>query len=219
MTSLSPPPLPCFDRWPPAVRSAERLRGTLLRCGPGVRGAGWPETPRVRAAALSHWLAADRVAVRLTAAWVWGASREPGPPLEFSTLDRRRPEHRTPASGVSLHQFCYTDDELWAFGPGLRVTAPAQTACDLLRKPGEFDRSHRVAVRLLIGMLPGGAEEVRARLTSGRAQYRTVALHRLDPRSPPPSRPRRPASPIPRPASAVPLPAPAHRPSGQLVMR
>lgn len=180
MTQRSLPPLPCFDHWPAAVRSAERLRGTLLRCGPGVRGVGWPETPRVRAAALRPWLDADHVAVRLTAAWVWGVCREPGHPLEFSTLNRRRPERRTPAPGVSVHQFAYAHHELSAFAPDLRVTTPAQTACDLLRNPEAFDRAHLVAVRLLIRMIPGGSDQLRTTLRNGRAQYRAVALRRLD---------------------------------------
>ncbi|EYT52754.1 hypothetical protein H490_0112310 [Leucobacter sp. UCD-THU] len=180
MTASAPPLLPRFDRWPPAVRSAERLRGSLVGCGPGVRGAGWPDTPRVRASALGPWLTPDRVAVRLTAAWVWGACRDPGRPLEFSTLGGRRPPLRRRGPDLALHQFVYPDEALHVFDPGLRVTGPAQTVCDLLRTPGAFEPRRRVAVRLLLPLVAGGADEIRARLVNGRAQYRCVALGRLD---------------------------------------
>ncbi len=101
----TPPPLcpihqaggrvPRWDRWPEAVRSAELRAGSLVRCGPGYRPVGWPETPRVRAAALAPWLGAGRTAVLGTAAWIWGAAREPGSPLEIATEARAelRAEH------------------------------------------------------------------------------------------------------------------------------
>lgn len=193
------PALPRFDHWPEAVQFAEHLRGTLVRCGPGFRGAGWPDTPRVRAAALGAWLTPDRIAVRMTAAWVWGACREPGRPLEFSTVGRRRPTHRGTAPDIVLHQFAYAEPELQRLDEGLVVTTPEQTACDLLRVPGPFPLSHRVAVRLLGCMSEGGIETIRERIASGRPQYRATALARLD-------------------GAAGPRP-PHHRLGGQLVMR
>ena len=82
------PDPPRFDLWPEALRSAELRRGTLVACGPGVRGVGWPDSPRVRLAALAPWLSGGRVAAFRTAAWVWGAAREPGRPLRVTTVGR-----------------------------------------------------------------------------------------------------------------------------------
>ncbi|MBN9612266.1 MAG: hypothetical protein J0H64_02150, partial [Actinobacteria bacterium] len=85
-----PPRPPRYDLWPAAVRSAARLHGALVPCGPGYRGIGWPETPTVRASALAEFLSNDRIATHLTAAWVWGAARSPGRPVRVSTRGRRR---------------------------------------------------------------------------------------------------------------------------------
>jgi hypothetical protein len=111
---------------------------------------------------------------------VWGACRDPGRPLEFSTLGGRRPPLRRRGPDLALHQFVYPDEAQHVFDPGLRVTGPAQTVCDLLRTPGAFEPRRRVAVRLLLPLVAGGADEIRARLVNGRAQYRCVALGRLD---------------------------------------
>lgn len=173
----SPPPVPRFDRWPHAVRSAELLRGTLVRCGPGVRPVGWPETPRVRAAALAPWLTPDRIAIRMSAAWIWGAARRPDAPLELSTADRRRPEPGAHRDHL-LRQFRYADDALRLLD-GFVVTDPEQTVYDLLRVPHGFGRRHRVACRLLLRLVPDGREGVAQRLERQHSHYRALARSRL----------------------------------------
>ncbi|WP_146120021.1 hypothetical protein [Leucobacter massiliensis] len=165
------------DHWPEAVRSAELMRGTLLRCGPGVRLAAWPETPRVRAAALAPWLTPDRIAIRMVAAWVWGAARDPGRPLEFSTAGRRRPSAQR-RSELVLRQYHYPEGTVVPLD-GLLVTVPEQTVYDLLRSPGDFGDRQRLACRLLAQLVSGGRAGLAARLEQQHAQFRALARRRL----------------------------------------
>ncbi|MFT4232259.1 MAG: hypothetical protein QM606_05720, partial [Leucobacter sp.] len=160
-----------------AVRSAELLRGALVRCGPGVRPVGWPDVPRVRAAALAPWLSADRIAIRMCAAWIWGAAREPGLPLEFSTTERRRPGRREHPDHL-LHQFAYDERALHRFD-GFALTAPEQTLHDLLRIPEAFSPDRRVACRLLLRLVEGGRDRVEQRIGEQRGPFRTLARTRL----------------------------------------
>lgn len=186
MTFITPVParrtqlraVPLVDHWPQAVRSVELLRGTLVRCGPGLRRAGWPETPRVRTAALAPWLGSDRIAIRMSAAWIWGAARSPGPPLEFSTAGRRRPDRRVHRDHL-LYQFGYADDAL-RYLDGFAVTAPEQTVYDLLRMPDGFTDRQRVACRLLLQLVPGGRAGLQERLALQHSQHRALARKRLE---------------------------------------
>ena len=131
--------------WPPAIRSAELLRGTLVRCGPGVRPIGRPESPRQRLAALSPWLE-DRIACGATAAWVWGARPTPGAPLRCAMPGRRRPP-TVPPPGVVIHQLTLKPDDVETLG-GRHITSPLRTAVDLL-KSLQYERRDRESVRLL----------------------------------------------------------------------
>ncbi len=170
-------PVPRFERWPDAVRSAELLRGTLVRCGPGVRAVGWPETPRVRAAALAPWLTPGRIAIRMSAAWIWGAARRPDAPLELSTAGRRRPGPGAHRDHL-LHQFAYDDAALRSLDD-FTVTGPEQTVYDLLRMPAGFTRRHAVACRLLLQLVPDGRAGVEERLERQHSHYRALARSRL----------------------------------------
>ena len=172
-----PPAPPRVDGWPPAVRSAELLRGTLVRCGPGARLAAWPESPRVRAAALAPWTAPDRIAIAGTAAWIWGAARHPGTPLELSTARGRRPPLGVP-SDVRLRQFRFRPGEL-AVLDGLALTTPLRTAADLLRAPAPFAAPHRATCRLLLRLVDGGAEAAGRVIAAERRPSRGLALERL----------------------------------------
>lgn len=188
---MTPPvthPVPTQDRhpnlsvplpglWPVAVRTAELTRGSLLRCGPGVRPAGWPDTPRVRLAALDPWIAPGHIAVLTTAAWVWGVISEPGHPLHTTTAGRRRGPRNAPP-GVRVHQFWTPDADTVQFGAAA-VTTPGRTLCDLLRLTEEFTRLHRRACRLLRYRLAWDTPRISAALASGAAPYRARALERL----------------------------------------
>lgn len=171
------PRIPSLTAWPLTVRSAETLRGTLVRCGPGVRLAAWPETARVRAAALEPWFHQHRVAIRLTAAWIWGATRNPGTPLRFATQNGRRAEPVNRAL-VTLQQLRFHEGEIEQLGDHA-VTSPLRTLLDLLRDPDPLPHEARVACRLLIPLVPGGEAAVEAHLSVGAHPYRKVALHRL----------------------------------------
>lgn len=171
------PSPPHIDHWSHAVRSAEVLRGSLVRCGPGVRLAGWPDSPRVRAAALIPWLQRDRVAVEMTAAWVWGAARTPGPCLEVSTSHNHRVDIVIPP-GLHVHQFRFKDDDICSFGAA-SVASPARVLFDLLRTPRPFDLATRIACRLLIMRDDVDRAVVGQRFQTGARPFRAIALDRL----------------------------------------
>ncbi|MGK0715990.1 hypothetical protein ACR5KS_07980 [Leucobacter sp. W1153] len=178
------PDPPRYDLWPEALRSAEQLRGTLVPCGPGLRGVGWPDSPRVRLAALAPWLLPSRIPAFLSAAWVWGAARGPGRPLRLSMPARSRSK----VSGsreVREHELRLGESDLTTFGP-FRVTSPLRTATDLLVDSSPFGTTEVVAVRLLFPLIEGGAEAVRLQLLSTRRPHRRQALRRLEGISPEP---------------------------------
>lgn len=170
------PDPPSTVHWPPAVRSAELIRGTLVRCGPGLRPVAWPDIPRVRLAALAPWLGCDRVPTHLTAAWVWGAAAHPGSPLQLAVSGgTRRPEF-TPRD-VHVRSLSFGMDELAPFG-SFSVTSPTRTICDLLRTRQRPDLATRVACRLLLRLIPGGHSVVLAAIAS-RHHFRAVARDHL----------------------------------------
>lgn len=123
---------PSFSTLSAAVRSAELLRGSLVRCGPGVRGVGWPETSGVRALALPHPDAGghELVAVAYTAAWVWGAEWNNDSPIVFSTLQRMR-FLRTAIAPLHVREYAIAPSDTVAIC-GVRVTTPERTVYDLL---------------------------------------------------------------------------------------
>lgn len=169
-----------FVRWSPAIRSAERLRGSLVRCGPGVRGIGWPETPEVRLQAIGEMLGSGRIAIGCTAAWVWGALRDPGIPLDSAMPNRQRPPHECRV-GVRVRQLRIEAEHIVALGDRL-VTSPLRTALDLLRAEEPLSPAVRVAARLLALTVPGGRAQLSELLRAGpragslRAQARCAAL-------------------------------------------
>ena len=176
-----PPTPPSIAHWPPIVRTTETLRGTLVRCGPGHRLAAWPESPITRALALAPWFSPDRTAIRSTAAWIWGATRRPGPALEFSAQLSHRVFAIAGSTGdvaVELHRFTLSADEIEHFSQA-RVTSPLRTVCDLLRQPSGFGRAQQIACRLLMLRVPSGRSAVMAALEAGGRVHRRTALSRL----------------------------------------
>ena len=159
------------------MRSAARLHGALVPCGPGFRGVGWPETPTVRASALAEFLVDDRIATHLTAAWVWGAARSPGRPLRVSTKARRRvtlpatEQLRVAEARLAPEDSCRLGD----FG----VTTPLRTMLDLLHDPEDFGPAELVACRVLSQQVPNGWRSVSEHVTEHRRPYRRSAELRL----------------------------------------
>lgn len=176
------PPLPnppTLEHLPSSVIHAALLRGDIVRCGPGVRPIGWPETPRVRAHALT--LAPGRVASHLTAAWVWGAARHPGVPLHATVTDRRRRDPVRDAA-LALHHRPCPELDLVRFG-ATAVTTPRRTLIDLLHEPGAedgFPQTARIACRLLSRSTPGGIDAIPLPdILAGRASSRARIEARL----------------------------------------
>lgn len=169
-----PPPVHLL---PAAVRSAERLRGTLVSCGPGHRAVGWPDTPRVRAAALAGFCTMRSTIALEAAAWVWGALRSPGHPVTIAaTGGGTAAERFNPA--LHTHDLTFGDGETVRFG-GVQVSTPLRTLYDLLRLRDEFEAPERVCGRLLLRLVPGGAAVVTERISTQPAPYRRRALERL----------------------------------------
>lgn len=171
------PDPPRFDLWPEALRSAEQIRGTLVPCGPGLRGVGWPDSPRVRLAALAPWLIHGRIPAYLTAAWIWGAARGPGRPLRVSMPARTR-NTESGSTQVRVQELSLTDADLSRFGP-FTVTSPLRTATDLLFDSAPLSVTELVALRLLFPLIDGGAAAVHSQILATRRPHRRRALSRL----------------------------------------
>ena len=172
------PDPPRVDLWPPAVRSAELLKGSLVRCGTGVRPIGWPDTPRVRSAALASVLAGGCAAIGMTAAWVWGASRSPDFRPTVSTLRGVRAAALNSAERT-LRELTLRDDDLQWFG-SRAVTTPGRTVFDLLHASQPFTLRHVVACRLLALQLRGGVGEISKRMEQQpRYSNRVLARSRM----------------------------------------
>lgn len=172
------PDPPRYDTWPVAVRSALRLRGSLLTLGPGERGTGWPDSPRVRAATLAPWGERGLIACFETAAWVWGSLDFLPIALQFTTPPgHRKIRYAHPA--IDVHELRIKPGEFLAFA-GRSVTTPLRTSIDLLVQPRDFTRAHRVACRILAQQLPGGATQLAAQLERHYAPGRRRAFARFE---------------------------------------
>ncbi|WP_440311478.1 hypothetical protein [Leucobacter chromiireducens] len=174
--------VPRHDLLPGPVQRAELIRGTLVHCGPGVRGAGWPDTPLVRAVALAPWLTPDRTAILLTAAWIWGAAHSAGAPLEFASAARANTASERGVRARS-RQLSPREPELLHLGRAT-VTTPTRTVADLLRLSAVLTREIHIACRVLAVFRGADAAQVAAALTAGPAPHRRRALTRLSRVSP-----------------------------------
>lgn len=174
-----PPTPPRFDDWPQAIRSAELLRGTVVPCGPGLRLAAWPETPTVRACALRPVFHSGLIAAHLTAAWIWGAARHPGIPLEFITRSGKLRDGFG-ENPPRLHRYRIEPDDTVPLGE-LFVTSPSRTLFDLLRAE-TFSRRSRLACRVLLAFAPHTGRALRDRLERHGAShpYHRRVVTRLD---------------------------------------
>ncbi|WP_449277439.1 hypothetical protein [Leucobacter sp. GX24907] len=150
------PDPPRIDRWPPAVRSVELARGTILRCGPGLRPTGWPEHPRVRAAALAPWLEDGCIAIEMTAAWVWGVCEWSDEFLRLSLGTSRRTGLRC-APAATMRRLSFADDDTTAF-QGLRVTTPLRTVFDLVHRSTPLEDAESTACQMLLGSIRNSPE-------------------------------------------------------------
>lgn len=171
------PAPPRIDRWPVAVRSAARLRGALATCGPGLRGIGWPESPAVRLVALAPWVGTELAACGVTAAWVWGARREPGRPLHATSARGRRAGIGDPTT-LRVHEYRVANDDIVELD-GLRVTSRLRTVEELLYYAPQFGPAEQASCRLLLLSVTGGVATLRGRLESSRRPHRVRARTRM----------------------------------------
>lgn len=167
---------PRYDTWPLPVQHAMRLRGALVTCGPGMRGAGWPDCPKVRLAALGAHLQGGLVAACLTAAWVWEASPDPGNPL--SVAAPAGSARRSMSPGTRRYEFRFALDDTMVLGE-FGVTSPRRTLLDLFHRPFLFDGVTREACRSLLKMLPDPPERMMHEVESTRRPHARLARERL----------------------------------------
>lgn len=188
---MTPQHPPRVDHWPPALRSAATLTGTLVRCGPGFRPVSWPDNAAARCTAIG-WLLEDRyAAIENTAAWVWGARRSPGTPLRLMTRRGRAPawfESVSPDSSVHVSHFKLIPGDVVEIA-GFGVTSRQRTAYDLLRSAVPLAGPRLVACRLLLLSEPGARRLVALRARSAsRADHARIErrLRALPPPEPDP---------------------------------
>lgn len=113
------------------IRSAELCRGTLVRCGPGVRGVGWPESPTVRAHVIATIFSNENLAVvAQTAAWIWGATWQSELPISLSSFEGKRFLQDRPI-GTAVHEYYITQADV-VYRGGVSITTPERTIYDLL---------------------------------------------------------------------------------------
>lgn len=164
-------------RLSPTVRSAERLHGTLVPCGPGMRPVAWPESPRVRLQALAEICPPQLVITLGTAAWVWGAARTAPLPLDVACGVHGASSSRFNTL-LSLRNLVFRPSDVQDFGV-FSVTSPERTVTDLLRLRERFHSSDRAVCRLLIRLVPGGLQAIRAQLGERASPHSRRALQRL----------------------------------------
>ena len=166
-----------IDGWSPPVQSAELARGTLVRCGPGVRLAAWPESAEVRAQVLRRVIGDTLMPVLMSAAWVWGCARDPGTPLVCATKGSTRP--KLEATGpLRVHEFRYPQRHLAQCGDTV-LPNPTRTACDLVRLSAELTPEVVVAIRLLVLQAAVSREAWELALRSCPSRHRVRALARI----------------------------------------
>lgn len=167
-----------IDDWSPAVMSAELARGTLVRCGPGVRLASWPDTAEVRAQVLRRVIGSTLMPILMSAAWVWGCARTPGSPLVCATVGATRPKLADGGTPLQVHEFRYPDSDLSNCGT-IVLPSPVRTACDLLRLSTELTLEIVIAARLLALRAELDREAWEVALLNGPSKDRIRAFRRV----------------------------------------
>lgn len=140
--------IPSVDHWPPALISAARSQGTIVRLGVGHRPIAWPDSPLARCVAIQSILTARYVAIDLTAAWIHGGTQHPGTKLRLSTRSGRVPALLT-VRGVVYRQFKLSDADV-SHVQKFAVTTPERTTFDILRSTESLTPERRGAVLWLL---------------------------------------------------------------------
>lgn len=173
----APPPPAAIYALPSAVLNAERLIGSLVPCGPGIRPVGWPDGPRARANALRSQLSsAGLVAVLETAAWVWGSDWAHSQQIEASTMNRQR--FLGSLNGRTVREFNIQVTEVRVFD-GVRVTTPLRTVLDLITHADALEHRLVTRCRFLCEAYGIDQEPLQEALSNPRLPFRVRALGRL----------------------------------------
>lgn len=168
---------PNYFLLPKTVLNAEKLLGTIVVCGPGYRGIGWPDTPLVRAHAANHKNPARLVLVLETAAFVWGWNWLKDQVVELSTLNGKRHLDPPPLDTV-IYEFSIAAAQTVQFA-GVMVTDPLRTFYDLLYMPeARFESNGRFAALYLKRKFEISITEVLHELNKNRRPYRNRAYDR-----------------------------------------
>lgn len=158
------------------MQHAMRLRGALLQCGPGLRGAGWPDDARVRLSALAPWLEGEVAASHMTAAWVWGAAEAPPAPL---CVAAHAGQHGGFHDGrVRRYELRFSPNDTVRLGNFL-VTTPLRTILDMLYEPNRFTENEQHACKRLLDSHEDHTEALQARLAQHKRPHRRLARQRL----------------------------------------
>lgn len=155
-------PLPRIDLLDFPVLQREHAKGTLVRCGPGLRPVAWPESPRTRLMALGLFVWERAAVTRFSAAWVWGAAAAATDPFEcvvtavyLTRFGGIQPDHPNfPQCSVTYRTTRMKRSEcVWFCNRQVGVTNVSRTLYDLCRD-STFLPPHRAAIRLLRAKYP-----------------------------------------------------------------
>ncbi|KAM9862443.1 hypothetical protein ACI1US_01765 [Leucobacter sp. BZR 635] len=180
---MTPPAPPRVDHWPPALRSAALLTGTLVRCGPGYRPVSWPDNATARCTAIASVLSERYAAIEDTAAWIWGVRHSPGAPLRLLTRRGRAParfELSNSEFEVHISNYRLAPGDVVEIA-GYAVTTRLRTAYDLLRSTAPLEGARLVAVRLLLLSEPGARRRLFDRAERASRADRARIARRLAP--------------------------------------
>ncbi|MDI6024185.1 hypothetical protein QBL02_11590 [Leucobacter sp. UT-8R-CII-1-4] len=167
---------PRYDLIPRSVQNAMILRGDLIRCGPGVRGIAWPDNSLVRLTALAPYLAGDRIASHLTAAWVWLAVQELVEPLQVATSPRRGHARRILDSRIAQLTLAEKDTKKLGY---FLITTPEHTVFDLLHSTEPDSPILSEAIRQLLAGLPDCGAALKAQIMLEKRPYARLARQRF----------------------------------------
>lgn len=174
---MTPRIAPRVDDWPVAQRYAALRSGTLVRCGDGFRPVTWPDSPATRCASIGGLLTAQVGASGETAAWVWGALRDP-PRTQEVVMRNNKVGRAGHSVGTRYHQYRMRPEDLVEFGP-YAVTSRFRTAYDLLRERVSLTRERQVACRLLLANASSPVDQLADRFASASHADRGQVLRAL----------------------------------------
>lgn len=140
-----------FDRrvLPLAELLALCLDGQLYRVGDSFATTDTPDTPGLRARALSSTVPRRSIAERGTAAWIHGTRSSPPARPQVCVSPSNRGT-RFPAR-VDGRQRSFTAGETQLIGP-IAVTTPLRTAADLMLKATVFEHPDALELRHLLSL-------------------------------------------------------------------